>query len=392
MSDGANSSDDPVAAAFRRLVGTKFAHAGIDARIDPSYRSGDVHTIAGGPFGYTVTYRWSTRNQPPRFEVFESNRMSGDDLCEIGLDGQVTDVAAAQDFFAYGPDATDAEKAEKARAYEEHNRRFYADVELRGLLRMTGLAAANAYLRSGGDAQPEVPDSQSSSPGPAVAYARPAADVFDSLVADTVARAAAELSPTSKGYPVERGLEDAFLHHLSLPAGATAFARRKVMIPGWAANHQPGPLDVGVTHEGVLVAAAELKVNQVNDALYDLFKLAGLFQLPPRIDAAYLIVGAYENEWASQDFAHVFPTGPGPPVTHVSRELLQRHASTWMHLMAHSSGQLRTAPSTIDVRYVANCHVPAAGPYHVRVVGIRPGARATLVDVGEGPPGPSPTE
>ena len=39
-----------------------------------------------------------TRNQPPRLDVFESNRMSGDDLCEIGLDGQVTDVAAAQDF------------------------------------------------------------------------------------------------------------------------------------------------------------------------------------------------------------------------------------------------------------------------------------------------------
>ncbi len=143
------SGGDAVAEAFRRLVAGRFALAGIDATLDRRYRSGDAFTIAGGPFGYTVSYRWAGGAEAPRLEVFQSDRMSGDSLSEISPDGTLDHVAASQLGYVVPAGATAAEQAEARRACEVHNRGFYADVERRGLLRMSTGAAINAGLRSG---------------------------------------------------------------------------------------------------------------------------------------------------------------------------------------------------------------------------------------------------
>jgi hypothetical protein len=68
--------------------------------------------------------------------------------------GRVEDLPAPQEFFAYGPNATDEEKEQAEREYVEYNRRIHTELRDLGLLPPPGqnLPAheINEYLRSRG--------------------------------------------------------------------------------------------------------------------------------------------------------------------------------------------------------------------------------------------------
>jgi hypothetical protein len=106
--------------------------------------------------GWHIGYLWGTENGEEYLEALAQHRMTNDRHFRVFASGRVEELPAPQEFFAYGPNATDEEKEQAELKYVEYNRRIHAELRDLGLLPPQGenLPAheVNEYLRSGGSA------------------------------------------------------------------------------------------------------------------------------------------------------------------------------------------------------------------------------------------------
>lgn len=223
-------------------------------------------------------------------------------------------------------------------------------------------------------------------------------NAFDQLMRDAVPRAAAHLGRHADAPSFcEAYLEEALVKAVpeARPgASATTTGRARVSIPNWdrplggfdlrvrlgaGEATDPAGADTSKARDGgdgtsVAEALVEAKVDDVDQSLWDLFKLAAALTLP-RVEAAYLLVARHRDRWDDGDCAALFVPGT-QPVRWDSAAMFERRRRAWADLLRGGAARPTSVPSEIETAFVGRA--PAAGfeRHEVRCVAVRlvPGA------------------
>jgi hypothetical protein len=191
--------------------------------------------------------------------------------------------------------------------------------------------------------------------------------------ADAVRDAATQIdggpSESFREERIERALIAALREHVG--PNLSMGARRRFPIPGW--DPQPGAVDLFVLdHAGSLSIVAELKVDDIEDTIWDLFKMAALTRsgAPP---FAYLVVAARAARWGKPgvDCAPLFPAEHGSPLVWSSHDLFERYAAAWRWLLKRGRPRPVEVPAAIEITFVANEPVQVYPGYELRAIALR---------------------
>lgn len=193
------------------------------------------------------------------------------------------------------------------------------------------------------------------------------------LFAEAVREAAARIDGGPSVSFREERLERALLGALQarVPGDAVVGARRRFAVPDW--DPQPGGVDLFVLDgAGTPAIFAELKIDNIEEALWDLFKVAALAS-SPSAPAAFLGVAAPARRWRKPevDCAALFPAADGAPQPWSSLALLDRYAAAWRWLLRGGRARPTAVPATIEVAFVANEPVRAYPGYELRAIEVR---------------------
>lgn len=145
-------------------------------------------------------------------------------------------------------------------------------------------------------------------------------------------------------------------------------------LPGWHGRINRCDLELTLPEETRPTLYAEAKVDDVDQTLWDLFKLASA-QAWPWILRGYLVVAATESRWASgRDCCALFTAEPEVQVWK-SKDLIERWSEAWRFLLGpNGHGRPTQVPDRLATRFIAQSPVPAFPGYELRCVAvIRPG-------------------
>lgn len=170
-----------------------------------------------------------------------------------------------------------------------------------------------------------------------------------SLLADACPLAVGWLEPrvTPAGNPTEWPLEQQLEGQLIRAFGELGVppeligARRLKVECDW--DPVPGPIDLYVERAGEteLSLAAELKVANVYETLWDLFKLSALLHCRDA-GACFLIVLASDSDWGTPgQCCELFPVDTGERRTHSSRDLIEDSRTGWTRLLKETGRPVR---------------------------------------------------
>jgi len=193
--------------------------------------------------------------------------------------------------------------------------------------------------------------------------------LFAEAVREAASRIDGDPSVSFREERLERALVDAL--RARVPSGAVVGARRRFVVPDW--DPQPGGVDLFVLDRDETPAGfAELKVDKIEEALWDLFKVAALASSPPA-PAGFLAVAASARRWrrAEVDCASLFPEADGRPRSWSSLVLFDRYAAAWRWLLSGGRARPTRVPATVEIAFVANEPVRAYPGYELRAVEVR---------------------
>ena len=125
-------------------------------------------------------------------------------------------------------------------------------------------------------------------------------------------------------------------------------------LPNW--DPVPGWFDVaGLNESEQVVAVAELKLDDVDQTLWDIFKVAAALEIPS-VEAGYVIACAPPSRWASNaEVVELFDdTGE---YEWLSRYFFDAYARSWAHLLKGGKGRPTTVPDTSWMKPIARASV-----------------------------------
>ena len=136
-------------------------------------------------------------------------------------------------------------------------------------------------------------------------------------------------------------------------------------IPHW--DPQPGWLDLAVVVAQQPVGVAEIKLDDVDQTLWDLFKVANTLERPT-VRAAYLVVAAPVATWERKgELVELFS---GASEEWYSRFLFEEYASSWKRLLRDGKGRPTAVPRVIFTTPVVSAPVENFPPYELRAITI----------------------
>lgn len=193
-------------------------------------------------------------------------------------------------------------------------------------------------------------------------------DSADDCVARALAAVAQAVAPAPDSDSfLERLVEEALIRVWpeTVPGG-TASARVTRSIPAW--DPQPGGVDVICTlpDRDPAEVAMELKIFDVEQALWDMFKLVSLLESAPDVGAAYLVVASTPRRWDRAEVADLF--APDQTRTWQTLDLFDRWAKSWAYLLGGGRARPRDLPAAITTRFVGRHPVAAFPEYELRCV------------------------
>lgn len=147
---------------------------------------------------------------------------------------------------------------------------------------------------------------------------------------------------------LERDLEASFLEALGTRlTAAEARPREPHDVTTWSGRL--GRIDLVVRHtSGTVLAAVELKVDTVDQVLWDVYKLTAM---GGRGTSAYTAVVASTRVWAAGGpCTELFAS---EPARHLTLDLFRRNAAAWAALIGGGGARPRLVPAEIQVRPVA---------------------------------------
>lgn len=135
---------------------------------------------------------------------------------------------------------------------------------------------------------------------------------------------------------------------------------------------RPGALDLHV-RSGVgddLMIAAELKLEEVPQAMWDLYKLMAARKLPGSPDT-FLLMGAHKNCWA-KPCGELFPERVGQVRVVPTVPLFRSNRNQYKKDLAYS-GRIMSVPTSVEVQGVATGLHPTHYPtLEFRLIEVRP--------------------
>jgi hypothetical protein len=198
---------------------------------------------------------------------------------------------------------------------------------------------------------------------------------FDRLLAKAIPVAAKQLAKYG-GAPsfLERYLEEALIEAIGVvdaAAAAQASGRGLVSIPNWDKRLGGFDLRLRFASDPDREALAELKIDDVEHTLWDLFKLASALKMPG-VDASYLILARPRHRWNHGDCAALFADRGGP--THwVSAAMFVRWQAAWADLTGPKGGSARPTevPAEIKTEFIGSAPTEGFEGYEIRCVSVR---------------------
>ena len=148
--------------------------------------------------------------------------------------------------------------------------------------------------------------------------------------------------------------------------------RRKVnalQLPNW--DPKPHPFDIAVLDGDHVVAAIEVKVDDIDDTLWDIFKLASA-SAHADVEATYMVMAAGPTAWERPLAQDLYS---GDEVERYTRHLFETFSGIWQRTLARSTPRPRSLPFCVSVVPCAQEEVPAFAGYEVRalrVIGVDP--------------------
>jgi hypothetical protein len=167
-----------------------------------------------------------------------------------------------------------------------------------------------------------------------------------------------------------------------LPDGWAVGVRRSFPIPEW--DPQPGGVDLFMTASGRLIAAMELKVEKVDEALWDIYKMVSL-RTRPGVQATYVVIAASVAKWRSgTECTWLFDAGE---MRVNSGDVFRRDADAWRWLLKGGRGRPTRVPVEITVTQIAQAPFGRLAGYELRAIRVEPFGSEWLQFMGEWPVG-----
>lgn len=197
--------------------------------------------------------------------------------------------------------------------------------------------------------------------------------VFDELIAGALPIASAHLGLYAKGPGfLEEYLEQAFIEGVALAkpgAAARATGNRRVAVPNWDRELGGFDLRIQLGEDDEDEALVEAKVDDVDQTLWDLFKLAaGL--LMPRVKAGYLLVACRRDRWGNGDCTPLFAES-AQPVRWNSAVMFEEWRAAWAALLKGGTARPTSVPSEIETAFVGRAPTVGFNSYEIRCVAVR---------------------
>jgi len=210
----------------------------------------------------------------------------------------------------------------------------------------------------------------------------------DRAVGQAALDAAARVAPRGAGF-LERFLQEALVPPLGFfMPGCEVTGPRGVEVPGW--DPQPGPVDLLVCplNEPASTIAAELKVDDVDQVLWDLVKLAALARRP-EIERCYLIYAAPARTWKRASCTGLFAPAAPPAIGTVwsTQRMFWDWERQWARLLRGGTARPREVPALIYTLPLGAAPVPAHTGYELRVVAVVPVGDGIVAFDGDWPRG-----
>jgi hypothetical protein len=173
----------------------------------------------------------------------------------------------------------------------------------------------------------------------------------------------------------ERSLEDALVEALrELAPGLEPAARRHVpelQIPEW--DPQPGAIDVVAKFGDSGWLAFELKVDDIDDSVWDIAKLASLRAAHPDDTVAVVAVAAPRDPWQRDQgrAAGLYDPTASRPASQAweMRFLIHEYERSWRRALTYNPRPLRL-PSIVHIWFLGAWAVPAFPGYELRAVAV----------------------
>ena len=146
---------------------------------------------------------------------------------------------------------------------------------------------------------------------------------------------------------------------------------------GW--NPAPGNLDLTVERaDGGLWFAAELKLESINETLWDVFRLTTACTANGA-EVGYLVIAAYESSWTKRECRVLFPADDEAWLI-PTQVLISRCHRSWRDLLAMPDNKARisVAPRWLELKTLETEYRLADYPHlELRVARVRPMGTAT---------------
>ena len=213
-------------------------------------------------------------------------------------------------------------------------------------------------------------------------YRRAADDLFRSTLSDV----AAMIAPTTeKRTFLEARTEDAYMRILaSRGVGVERTGSRDLKgLPEWKGAMKKWDLEVTLPGDERATVFLEAKVDEVDETLWDLYKLASA-QLWPRVRDGYLAVACVAGYRGSdRPCAALFAEKPEVQVWQ-TRELICRYEAAWDRLLGpNGSAKPFELPETIATRFIGRASVAGFPGNELRVIAVSRPRDAAIVQLDE---------
>jgi hypothetical protein len=220
---------------------------------------------------------------------------------------------------------------------------------------------------------------------------------FDELLAEAVPLAGERLAEHAGGSFLEKYLEAALkaaLVELVPAISVSATGHSRVSVPNWQPKMGGFDLRVRLSDQPEGEALVETKVWDVEQTLWDLFKLAAGLTMPG-VGAAYLVLARHGHRWQDGECVELFAEGAGPR-RWTSGTFFEDWKAAWTELLGGGTARPLSAPAEIETAFIASAPAVGFPPYEIRAVAVRlvPGADVLPFDgnwpaaVGDTPLGP----
>jgi hypothetical protein len=196
-----------------------------------------------------------------------------------------------------------------------------------------------------------------------------ALEADDAFIASVLQRAAerAQPQPTDKSFLEKRLVEAVAASladgHFHPDAVVCDKKLANCELPGW--DPQPGTIDVAVvtpTNEPRIVF--ELKIDDIEWTLWDIYKMVAASELPT-VEAAYLVVAGNLKLWGGArecvelfDLDYSQSGGQIDEVEWYSRFLFSHYRKSWRELLGGGTGRLVHVPRAISITGVGSWPLP----------------------------------